>query len=177
MCCWRRSGPSSPASPRLGPPLATIPHIGTLSWGLTAAPVRHDPPLEGPDALRVADPVSRHVPALDGVPIAVVTAGASPFAQAGRATVDHLTEADTAVDRLHRPEHGVDGNGHGFDLRAQLRRCPAARARLAPNLARRRGLRGLDDHGVPPARDRAVGAPSSPGSPGGYRVIRTAIPR
>lgn len=98
----------------MGPPFATIPNIGTLGWGLTAAPLRYDPPLDGPDQARAADPSARRVPALDGIPIAVVTGGASPFAQAGRATIDHLTAAGTAVDHLHLPEHGVEGNGHGL---------------------------------------------------------------
>ncbi len=98
----------------MGPPFATIPNIGTLTWGLTAAPLRYDPARDGPDELRAADPAERRVPALDGIPIAVVNGGASPFADAGRATVDHLVAAGADVEHLRLADHGVDGNGHGL---------------------------------------------------------------
>ncbi len=76
--------------------------------------MRYGPPRNGPDELRAADPRERRIPALDGIPIVVVNGGASPFADAGRATVDHLLASGTDVEHLRLAEHGVAGNGHGL---------------------------------------------------------------
>lgn len=98
----------------MGPPFATIPNIGTLSWGLTAAPLAYDPPLATAADARAADPGHLRVPALAGVPVAVVVADASPFAQNGPAVVDALRVAGADAELLALSEHGVAGNGHGL---------------------------------------------------------------
>ena len=40
----------------MGPPFGHTPHIGTLAWGLTAAPLIYDPPRGSPDEVRAAAP-------------------------------------------------------------------------------------------------------------------------
>ncbi|TGR35827.1 lysophospholipase, partial [bacterium M00.F.Ca.ET.199.01.1.1] len=66
----------------MGPPFARIPNIGTLTWGLAAAPLNWEPPVASPDALREAAPGEHRLPALAGLPIVAVTAEASAFAAA-----------------------------------------------------------------------------------------------
>ena len=98
----------------MGPPFATIPNIGTLAWGLAAAPLTFDPPLDSPDAAQAADPASLRIPALTGIPVAVVTGGASPFGLNGPAIVEALRVAGAAAELVHLPDHGIEGNGHGL---------------------------------------------------------------
>jgi pimeloyl-ACP methyl ester carboxylesterase len=111
----------------IGPPFADLPGLGELSWGLTAAPVGYDPPASGPGDLRrellpapepdlidayvQAEP-ARQIPALRGVPVAVVTAEASWFAQFGHAVAEFLRQAGADVTHLRLAEHGIRGNGH-----------------------------------------------------------------
>jgi hypothetical protein len=98
----------------MGPAFATIPHIGALEWGLTAAPLVYEPPLATPQQARAADPRTLRLPALAGLPVAVVTAGASPYASNGASIVTSLRAAGAAAEQLHLPDHGVHGNGHGL---------------------------------------------------------------
>lgn len=98
----------------MGPPFADIPNIGPLSWGLTAAPLTFDPPQASPEAVRAADPATLRLPNLAGLPIAVVTAGASAFAAASPPIVAALEAGGAAVELLRLPDHGVTGNGHGL---------------------------------------------------------------
>ncbi|WP_107093101.1 alpha/beta fold hydrolase [Streptomyces sp. MMG1121] len=113
----------------LGPAFATTPGIGTLDWGLTAAPIRYDPPLASAGEVREADPAGLRIPALTGLPVAVVTGGASAFAAAGPAIVEFLRTAGAAAERLHLPEHGVHGNGHGliYELNSDAALTPVLR--------------------------------------------------
>lgn len=98
-----------------GPPFAAIPGVGTLAWGLTAAPLRVDPPADDPAALRDGTP--RRLVGLDGLPIAVVTGGASPFAAFDEEIVAFLrAHGCERAQRLHLPDVGVEGNGHGIML-------------------------------------------------------------
>ncbi len=62
----------------MGPPFGQSPNIGTLSWGLTAVPVTYDPPRATPEDVRAADPATLRMPALDGLPVAVVSGEVSP---------------------------------------------------------------------------------------------------
>ena len=62
----------------MGPPFADVPNIGALVWGLTAAPITYDPPRLNPDEVRKADPHTLKIPALRGVPVAVVSGEVSP---------------------------------------------------------------------------------------------------
>lgn len=98
----------------MGPPFATTPGIGTLAWGLTAAPVAYHPPRATAAEVRAANPATLQLPALAGLPVAVVTGEASAFAAFGPAIVDFLRVAGAAAEHLHLPDHGVRGNGHGL---------------------------------------------------------------
>ena len=98
----------------MGPPFADVPNIGLLRWGLTAAPLTFDPPLATPDAVRAADPTTLRLPALDGLPVVVVTGETSAFAAASPPIVAHLRAGGAAAELLHLPDHGVKGNGHGL---------------------------------------------------------------
>jgi pimeloyl-ACP methyl ester carboxylesterase len=97
----------------VGPPFAETP-FGTLEWGLTAVPMAYDPPADGPRDLHRPPP--RRLANLGGIPIAVVTGEASPFALFAADIVEFLRGAGCAAERLHLPEHGVRGNGHGVML-------------------------------------------------------------
>lgn len=98
----------------MGPPFAATPGIGTLEWGLTAAPVTYDPPRAAPADARAAEPSALRMPALSGLPIAVVTGETSAFAGFGPAIVEFLVYAGAAAERLHLPDYGIMGNGHGL---------------------------------------------------------------
>jgi pimeloyl-ACP methyl ester carboxylesterase len=98
----------------MGPAFAAIPHIGTLQWGLAAAPLSYDPPLTSPDQASSADSATLRIPALADLPVAVVTGGASPFGLNGPSIVGTLRAAGALAEQLHLPDHGVHGNGHGL---------------------------------------------------------------
>ena len=98
----------------MGPAFAQTPGIGTLDWGLTAAPIAYDPPLAGPDAVKAADPASLRIPALEGIPVAVVSSETSVQATFAPDMVEFLVTAGAAAEHLHLPDHGVLGNGHGL---------------------------------------------------------------
>ncbi len=98
----------------MGPPFATTPNIGTLGWGLTAAPVTYDPPRAHPAEVRAADPSSLKIPARAGIPVAVVSGETSGQATYAPAMGEFLQRAGAAAESLHLPDHGVRGNGHGL---------------------------------------------------------------
>ena len=98
----------------MGPAFASIPNIGTLDWGLTAAPLTYHPPLQTSQQARDAESDSLRIPALTDIPVAVVTGGASPFGLNGPAICESLRVAGAAVELIHLPDHGVHGNGHGL---------------------------------------------------------------
>lgn len=98
----------------MGPPFADTPGIGALAWGLTAAPVTYDPPRATAAEVKAADPRALRMPALTGIPMAVVTGETSHFAPFGPKIVDFLKNAGAAADLLHLPDYGVHGNGHGL---------------------------------------------------------------
>jgi pimeloyl-ACP methyl ester carboxylesterase len=89
----------------VGPPFAETP-FGTLEAGLTATPM-----------------TPRN---LAGIPVAVVTGEASPFAAFAGEIVAFLRDAGCAAERLHLPEHGVRGNGHGIMLERNNREALGA---------------------------------------------------
>jgi pimeloyl-ACP methyl ester carboxylesterase len=101
----------------MGPPFLDAPGLGSLSGGLTASPMRTGPESADPDAPSNPRSDSALI-GLAGIPIAVVTAEASPFAPSGPAVVEFLCRrgADAELLRLH--DHGVHGNGHGVMLEA-----------------------------------------------------------
>jgi pimeloyl-ACP methyl ester carboxylesterase len=98
----------------MGPPFSETPNIGTLSFGLTAAPITFDPPLRTPETVQEADPDSRRIPALNNLPVAVVSGETSPQAKVAPETVSFLAHAGAAVEHIHLPDHGIYGNGHGL---------------------------------------------------------------
>ena len=98
----------------MGPAFAKTPNIGMLDWGLTAAPITYDPPRANPAEVRAADPASLRIPALAGIPVAVVSGETSAQSKYAPAMVEFLNTAGATAELLHLPDHGVFGNGHGL---------------------------------------------------------------
>ncbi len=98
----------------MGPPFGKTPNIGALNWGLTAVPVTYDPPRATPEEVRAADPATLRIPALDGMPVAVVSGEVSPQSKYASQMIEFLKHAGAAVDALHLPDLGIRGNGHGL---------------------------------------------------------------
>jgi pimeloyl-ACP methyl ester carboxylesterase len=98
----------------MGPPFGHTPGFGPLAWGLTAAPVTYDPPRATPQAVRATDPATLKIPALAGLPIALVTGETSSFVGMAPAILAFLVTAGAAAERIHLPDHGIRGNGHGL---------------------------------------------------------------
>lgn len=61
---------------------------------------------------------ARRLPNLAGIPIAYVSAQASPFVHFHDAMVAFLMEAGCVVTSLKLAEQGVEGNGHAMMLEA-----------------------------------------------------------
>jgi pimeloyl-ACP methyl ester carboxylesterase len=101
----------------VGPPFMEIPGIVSLRWGLTAGPIVTDPVTHDPAELRDGSrPFS--IPGIAELPIAVVTASASPLAAGGPATVDFLRRAGARAELVRLEDHGIVGNGHGLMFEA-----------------------------------------------------------
>lgn len=81
----------------MGPAFSQTPGFGPLAWGLTAAPVTYDPPRTTPEEVRHADPSTLRIPALTGLPIAVVTGETSTFVEAAPDIVVFLQRAGAAA--------------------------------------------------------------------------------
>lgn len=102
----------------MGPAFVEFPGLGTLTWGMTAAPVRTDPTYSSPEEARSAGATSLTLPGLRGIPVALVTGGASAFAEFREEFSDILTRSGAPTDVIHLPDHGVEGNGHGLIFEA-----------------------------------------------------------
>ena len=113
----------------LGPPVQSI--AGPLAWGIAAAPLAYDPPVDDPAALRftlrpaprpdlvdchVQQEPARTLPNLADMPIVVVTAEASWMAADNHGMVDYLVQAGAQAEHLRLEDHGVHGNGHAMML-------------------------------------------------------------
>jgi pimeloyl-ACP methyl ester carboxylesterase len=98
----------------IGPAFVEFPGMGTLSWGLTAAPVTFDPPVEDSQSAKAADPQSLRIPGLAGKPIAVFTGSASGFAGFAPDVVSFLNSAGAEAEWVRLSDHGLEGNGHGL---------------------------------------------------------------
>lgn len=109
----------------MGPAFVEFPGMGALEWGLTAAPLTYDPPLESPQTVRDADPATLRIPGLVGKDVLIVTGGASPFADFAGDVVTFLHDAGAHPERMHLPAEGVSGNGHGMLLEANADRACA----------------------------------------------------
>lgn len=98
----------------MGPVFGDTPGIGSLDWGLTAAPMTYDPPRTTAQQVRGADPSTLHIPALKGIRVALLTGEASRFATFADSMVPFLRTAGAQVDHLDLPALGIHGNGHGL---------------------------------------------------------------
>lgn len=98
----------------MGPAFVEFPGLGNLSWGMTSAPIRTDPAYASAEEARAAGAAALTLPGLDGIPVALVTGGASAFATFRDEFADILTRSGAPTDVVHLPEHGVEGNGHGL---------------------------------------------------------------
>lgn len=98
----------------LGPAFVEFPGMGKLAWGLTAAAITTEPSYETADRAEEAGPESLTLPAVDGIPVALVTGGASPFAGFREQFADILRRSGAAVEVIHLPERQIEGNGHGL---------------------------------------------------------------
>lgn len=98
----------------VGPAFADFPGLGKLAWGLTAARTAYEPAPARPEDAEHADPSALRIPALAGKPVAVVSAGASPFAGFAPQVTDFLNVAGARAEHVHLPDHGITGNGHGL---------------------------------------------------------------
>jgi pimeloyl-ACP methyl ester carboxylesterase len=98
----------------IGPPFVERPELGlSLEWGLTSAPLTYDPPAEAAAELKGQ---ARRLPYLAGIPIAIVSAEASPFVHHHDEMVSFLQKAGCDVEGLRLADHGVHGNGHAMML-------------------------------------------------------------
>ena len=98
----------------MGPPFADVPNIGALSWGLTSAPITYDPPIATPEEVRAADPAARRIPALENLPVAIISGEVSPQAGYAPEIQQFLLNAGAKADLVHLPDHKIHGNGHGL---------------------------------------------------------------
>ena len=98
----------------MGPVFGETPGIGALDWGLTAAPITFDPPHATAQDVRAADPSTLRIPALQGVPVALLTGETSVFASFASSIVPFLRNAGAKVDHMDLPAMGIYGNGHGL---------------------------------------------------------------
>lgn len=121
----------------MGPPFAELPGLGTLSWGLTAAPIAYDPPRASPAQAAEASPSELRIPGLRGLPVLVLTGGASPFSTFRHAMAEALSAAGADVTLVHLPDRGIDGNGHALMLEAN------SSSTLGPVLDWTAGLGGI----------------------------------
>ena len=102
----------------VGPAFAELPGMGTLAWGLTAAPMTFEPPLATSDDVRNADPATLRIPSLRKMPIAVFTGATSGFSTFAPDVVRSLNAASAEAEWIHLPDLGINGNGHGLIFEA-----------------------------------------------------------
>jgi pimeloyl-ACP methyl ester carboxylesterase len=96
-----------------GPPFLSVPEMGlSLEWGLTAAPITYDPPVDAADRIDRAHPGS--LTRLSGIPVAVVVAEASTMSGGSEPVVEFLRAVGVDAQLLRLADHGVHGNGHGL---------------------------------------------------------------
>ncbi|MBB6287490.1 MULTISPECIES: NAD(P)-binding domain-containing protein [unclassified Pseudomonas] len=98
----------------MGPVFGHTPGIGSLEWGLTAAPLTFDPPRATAEQVRTAEPSTLKIPGLQGVPVALVTGETSAFASYASSIVPFLRNAGANIHHLDLPALGIHGNGHGL---------------------------------------------------------------
>jgi hypothetical protein len=94
-------------------PFADVPNIGALAW-FNSWSDHYGPPRSAPDDVRNADPLTLKIPALGGIPVAVVSGEISPQAGYAPTMVEFLANAGAVVEYFHLPGVGIYGNGHGL---------------------------------------------------------------
>ncbi|ASN20143.1 alpha/beta fold hydrolase [Arthrobacter sp. YN] len=95
-----------------GPPFASVPGVGHLAWGLTAAPMDSFPPLPVEDLPRSRGGWT--VPALAGLDVLVVSGEASLMAPAAASVTEFLVEIGAHAHHTALEDLGIHGNGHGL---------------------------------------------------------------
>lgn len=100
----------------MGPMFAEFPGLGSLEWGLTAAPITYEPPCSSPQQVRELGAEGLTLPGLAGTPVLLVTGEASPFAGFRAQLHEALTQLGVPAEALHLPERGLQGNGHAMML-------------------------------------------------------------
>lgn len=113
----------------IGPPFLGQPQTGmTLPWGLAAAPMNYDPPVadsselsirvseEGPVPKALQEEPARKLPGLSRVPVAIVTAQASPFSFFDGHLQEYLDQVGCRNELIRLGDRGILGNGHGMML-------------------------------------------------------------
>jgi pimeloyl-ACP methyl ester carboxylesterase len=100
-----------------GPPFASLPGGGSLTWGVSAVELPFSPTPAGGEELREQVEHST-LSALRRVPVRVVTAPASPLRAGAVAVADFLRTMGAPVQTIALTEHGIEGNGHGMMIEA-----------------------------------------------------------
>jgi hypothetical protein len=111
----------------IGPPFLGQPATGiTLPWGLANAPMNFEPPAKdaadialvidesGPVPMALQAEPARKLPNLAQVPIAIVTAEASPFSYFDGHLTAYLDQVGCQSTLLRLADQGIHGNGHGM---------------------------------------------------------------
>jgi pimeloyl-ACP methyl ester carboxylesterase len=101
----------------MGPPFAKFP-IGSLDWGLTAAPMTFAGRFDRADQIRDASPPDLAIPSLKDKPVQLFTGSASAFRDFAPSTIEFLTTAGAAANWTGLETLGIVGNGHGLIFEA-----------------------------------------------------------
>lgn len=100
----------------MGPPFVDMPGFGSLTWGITAAPLHADPTAADPG--EISSDAFRALPGLTGLPVLVVTGSASAAAPGAAAVAGFLRSHGAEAQLLALENVGTVGNGHGLMFEA-----------------------------------------------------------
>lgn len=99
----------------MGPPFFEFGPGSRLDWGISAAPLRYEPEASEPSAIE-ENPSAYRLPALAGIPVAVMVGATSPFAAWTDGFVDFLRSVGVDAELMNLGDCGVPGNGHAMML-------------------------------------------------------------
>lgn len=102
----------------LGPAFVNFPGIGSLDWGLTAAPLGYEAGFTTPEQAKTAAPTALGIRAFADKPVAVFAGTASVFRDFAPAIVDHLQMLGAKAEFVDLGNLGIVGNGHGLIFEA-----------------------------------------------------------
>ncbi|MGW0041483.1 alpha/beta fold hydrolase [Rhodococcus sp. NPDC003348] len=102
----------------LGPAFVDFPGIGSLDWGLTAAPVSYEAGFTTPAEVQAADASELAIAAFTDKPVAVFAGTASVFRDSAPVIVEHLNATGAKGHYIDLGELGIVGNGHGLIFEA-----------------------------------------------------------